>query len=123
MRNMRTYGLCVLVVLALVVTAVQAQVTVLYNFGSKTGDPLQPSYSGIVAQGRDGNLYTTSVGGGTGTGGTVFKITPSGALKVIYNFDSTHGASPYGGLTLGSDGKLYGTTATAVRAPAARYSR
>ena len=113
MRNMRTYGLCVLVLLALVVTAVQAQVTVLYNFGSKTGDPLQPSYSGIVAQGRDGNLYTTSVGGGTGTGGTVFKITPSGALKVIYNFDSTHGASPYGGLTLGSDGKLYGTTATA----------
>jgi uncharacterized repeat protein (TIGR03803 family) len=113
MRNMRTYGLCTFVVLVLAATVAQAQVTVLYNFGSKSGDPLQPANSGIVAQGRDGSLYSTSVGGGTGTGGTVFKITPGGTLKVLYNFDSVHGATGYGGLTLGSDGKFYGTATTA----------
>lgn len=90
-----------------------AQIVVLHNFGSAVGDPSSPSLSGIIAQGRDGNLYSTSPSGGTGTGGTVFKITPSGALNVLYNFDSTHGATPYGGLTLASDGNFYGTTATA----------
>jgi uncharacterized repeat protein (TIGR03803 family) len=116
MKRSQNLGLVVIAALTLVVTkagAAHAQaVSVLYNFGSQSGDPLQPSYSGIVAQGRDGNLYTTSVSGGNGTGGTVFKITPSGALKVLFNFDSTHGASPYGGLTLGSDGKFYGTATT-----------
>src|SRR5882672_528864 len=113
MRNMRIHGLCALVALVLAVTAAHAQISVLYNFGSKSGDPLQPANSGIVAQGRDGNLYTTSVSGGTGPGsGTVFKITPGGTLKVLFNFDNLHGSTPYGGLTLGSDGKLYGTTDT-----------
>lgn len=113
MRNMRIHGLHAVVTLVLVVTAAPAQISVLYNFGSKAGDPLQPSYSGIVAQGRDGNLYSTSVSGGTGTGGTVFRIAPNGRLKVLYSFDSTHGATPYGGLTLGSDGRFYGTATTA----------
>ena len=44
------------------------------------------------------------------TNGTVYKITPAGALTVLYNFDVTHGALPYGGLTLGTDGNFYGTT-------------
>ena len=53
MRNIRIHGFCALVALLLSATAAHSQVTVLYNFGSKSGDPLQPSYSGIVAQGRD----------------------------------------------------------------------
>jgi uncharacterized repeat protein (TIGR03803 family) len=81
----------------------------LYNFASNAGDPFQPSYSGIVAQGRDGSLYSTSPYGGSGNG-TVFKITPAGTLTVMYNFDGTHGALPFGGLTLGTDGNFYGTT-------------
>ncbi len=44
--------------------------------------------------------------------GTVFKITAQGALTVLYNFDGPHGKFPYGGLTLGTDGNLYGTTST-----------
>jgi len=113
MRNIKIHGLCAFIALVLVATAVHGQVTVLYNFGSKSGDPLQPANSGIVAQGRDGNLYSTSVGGGTGSGGTVFRMTPSGSLKVLFNLDSVHGATGYGGLTLGSDGKFYGTATTA----------
>ena len=82
----------------------------LYNFGDASGDPLNPQYSGIIAQGRDGKLYsTTPAGGGAGLG-TVFNITAQGAMSVLYNFDGTHGKFPYGGLTLGTDGNFYGTT-------------
>jgi uncharacterized repeat protein (TIGR03803 family) len=42
--------------------------------------------------------------------GIVFKITPSGTFNIIYNFDTVHGSTPVGGLTLGVDGDLYGTT-------------
>lgn len=64
--------------------------------------------------GNDGNFYgTTAYGGGNGEG-SVFKITPSGALTTIYNFCAqvacTDGATPRDGLTLGSDGNFYSTT-------------
>ena len=61
-------------------------------------------------QGTDGNFYGTAEGGGSNGVGVVFKITPSGKLTVLYNFDYTHGSIPYGGLTLGTDGNFYGTT-------------
>ncbi len=71
---------------------------------------MQPTYSGIVAQGRDGNLYSTAAGGENGAG-AVFQITPAGTEKVLYSFDgATHGSLPYGGVTLGTDGNFYGTT-------------
>jgi uncharacterized repeat protein (TIGR03803 family) len=82
----------------------------LYNFGDASGDPINPQHSGIIAQGRDGNLYsTTPASGGAGLG-TVFNITAQGAMSVLYNFDATHGKFHYGGLTLGTDGNFYGTT-------------
>ncbi len=70
-----------------------------------------PQYPGILAQGRDGNLYGTApVGGTTGHGG-VFQISPGGAYSEIYNFSGgVLGANPYSGLTLGTDGNFYGTT-------------
>src|ERR1700674_228834 len=48
-----------------------------------------PQYEGILAQGRDGNLYGTAPSGGTLGFGGVFKITPTGSYSVIYNFDGT----------------------------------
>jgi uncharacterized repeat protein (TIGR03803 family) len=90
-------------------TSSHAQFSVLHNFGTKSGDGTNPSYSGIVAQGRDGNMYSTTGNGGTNNLGTVFKVTPAGKLTVIYSFDGTHGSEPYGGLTLGTDGNFYGT--------------
>src|SRR5207244_2041144 len=59
-----------------------------------------------IAQGRDGNLYSTTEFGGTGPGGgTVFSVTPSGTVTVVNNV----GYTPRCGVTLGTDGNFYGT--------------
>jgi uncharacterized repeat protein (TIGR03803 family) len=77
------------------------------------------AYSGIaapqvMAQGRDGDLYSTISNDGTKNVGTVYKITTAGALTTVYNFCSltscTDGSYPQGGVTLGFDGNFYGTT-------------
>jgi uncharacterized repeat protein (TIGR03803 family) len=72
-------------------------------------DGCGPNFSGIVAQGTDGNLYGTLPEGGAGCG-SVFRITPSAALNDVYNFSGGDGCNPFGGLTLGTDGDFYGTT-------------
>jgi len=82
---------------------------VLYNFGSTATDPQGPESTSAIAQGRDGNLYSTTPYGGLNAWGTVFRITPAGIPFVLYNFDAKHGR-PFSGLTLGTDGNFYGTT-------------
>ncbi len=109
MKKFKFRGLVVIFALSLVAAAHAQTYTDLHNFGSASGDPLSPQYSGIVAQGVDGNLYSTTPAGGSGGLGTVFKITAQGAVSVLYSFDGTHGKSPYSGLTLGTDGNFYGT--------------
>ncbi|HEY6292878.1 MAG TPA: choice-of-anchor tandem repeat GloVer-containing protein [Terriglobia bacterium] len=67
-----------------------------------------------LVQGTDGNLYGTAYAGGLYDNGTVFKITPQGALTTIYNFcaqtNCPDGNEPDAALTLGTDGNFYGTT-------------
>ena len=62
---------------------------------------------------NSGNFYGTTVGVQRNCAkigcGTVFKITPRGALTTLHTFHSTDGADPYS-LALGIDGNLYGTT-------------
>ena len=69
-----------------------------------------PQYPAMMAQGRDGNLYGTTPTGGLNNVGIVFKVTPAGNQSILYQFDTTHGSSPNGGLVLGVDGNFYGTT-------------
>ena len=62
-----------------------------------------------------GNLYgTTSEGGSSSTpqfSGTVYKIAKgSSTITDIASFDGTYGYGPVGGITLDSQGNLYGTT-------------
>jgi uncharacterized repeat protein (TIGR03803 family) len=83
--------------------------TVLYSFtgGNDGGFPLTS-----LVQGGDGNFYGTTSQGGAGAGnGTVFQITPNGALATLYSFNGdTDGDSP-SGLLAGTDGNFYATTA------------
>jgi uncharacterized repeat protein (TIGR03803 family) len=94
-------------------------------FGSKFSSSTQPfstlvnfdGSNGIfphlaaLAQGLDGNLYGTADHTNTNPG-TVFQMTPTGALTTIYEFNpsGTHGVNPSGGLVLGTDGNFYGIT-------------
>lgn len=74
-------------------------------------DGSQPD--GLV-EGLDGNFYGVASGAGVHGGGVFFKVTRYGGLTVLYNFCSLTGcADGIGptGLTLGSDGNFYGTTA------------
>ncbi|HEV2176684.1 MAG TPA: choice-of-anchor tandem repeat GloVer-containing protein [Terriglobia bacterium] len=75
-----------------------------------------------LIQATDGNLYGTTTSGGAnvscffGAGcGTVFKITPGGALTTLYSFcaqaNCTDGEGPRGPLQEGTDGNFYGVTA------------
>jgi uncharacterized repeat protein (TIGR03803 family) len=67
--------------------------------------------SSPITQASDGNFYGATDSGGTGGCGAIFRMSTSGAVKVIYNFDGTHGcASPFiQPLVQGPDGFLYGT--------------
>jgi uncharacterized repeat protein (TIGR03803 family) len=84
--------------------------TTLHSFYPHTGsnDGRSP-WAGLV-QGRDGDLYGTTVNGGTGDDGTVFKITLGGKLTTLHSFNFTDGYGPYGGVIQASDGNFYGTT-------------
>src|ERR1035438_7907253 len=70
-------------------------------------------FAGLV-QAANGDLYGTTYLGGTGNGGTIFKIAPGGTLTTLYSFCSqtncTDGANPYAGLVQATNGDLYGTT-------------
>ena len=105
------YARWVLVVLVLIAPAALAQTyTKLRDLGTQSGDPLNPAWVGIFAQGRDGNLYSTTQGGGANALGAVFRLTPSGTMTRLYSFaNGNDGAFPNSGLTLGTDGSLYGT--------------
>lgn len=91
-----------------------AALTTLYNFCSKA-DCTDGSLANGLIQGFDGNIYGTTLEGGTHClgCGTVFKLTPSGKLSTLHSFCSaagcTDGQNPTG-LIQGTDGQLYGTT-------------
>src|SRR5207237_8260957 len=56
--------------------------------------------------------YGTTTQGGVSGFGTIFKVTPAGALTTLLNFEESNGAFPAAVLIPGSDGNLYGTTVT-----------
>jgi len=97
-----------LAILAAATIAHAQTFSVLYNFGANAGDPTNPSFSGIIAQGRDGNLYSTAPAGGANSYGAMFKITPGGKQSVSHSFGV--GSTTYSGLTLGTDGNYYGAS-------------
>lgn len=101
----------------------------LYDFQGKAdgGNPV----AGLTVD-SEGNLYGTTEAGGRGTCkgnflsgcGVVFKLSTTGELTAIYQFQGgTDGADPRGGVIRDARGNLYGTTfagggATCAFAPA-----
>jgi len=94
--------------------------TVMYSFGTVANDGQNPE-AGLVFD-NSGNLYGTTVHGGSSTGcgnsgcGTVFELSHNGTETVLYSFcaqsNCTDGANPYAGLVFDSSfSNLYGTTA------------
>ena len=93
--------------------------TVLHSF-TGGNDGARPAAR--VVFGRDGALYGTTMNGGSGGGGTVFRMTPPPTLcktafcpwveVVLYSFaGNADGANPgYGDLAFDDAGNIYGTT-------------
>jgi uncharacterized repeat protein (TIGR03803 family) len=99
--------------------------TTLYNFcvQPNCADGRFPSE---LIQATDGNFYGTTSNGGVGSNltlcgkfgcGTIFELTPSGALTTLYSFctqaNCSDGANPGAGLVQATDGNFYGTAADA----------
>ncbi|HEX3653706.1 MAG TPA: choice-of-anchor tandem repeat GloVer-containing protein [Rhizomicrobium sp.] len=88
--------------------------SVIYNFGSQSGDGIYPQAGPIID--GSGNLYGTTYFGGTDGLGTVFKLSPGTPWTetVLYNFCSenacTDGANPNAPVIMDAGGNLYGTT-------------
>src|SRR5215472_5217812 len=107
-KSSRTLAVLMLAMLLLAGIAIpgiaRAQtLTVLYNFGGVSGDPMN-FYLGALTQGRDGNIYGTSQGGGNFGSGAIYKMTPAGILTLPYSF---HPPNPEGGVVLSAGGSYY----------------
>jgi uncharacterized repeat protein (TIGR03803 family) len=85
--------------------------TTLHTFaGGSDGDY---PYAALI-QAINGDLYGTTLYGGANDSGTIFKITPSGTLSIVYSFCAQSGCpdgrGPGTGLIQATNGDLYGTT-------------
>ncbi len=83
---------------------------VIYNFSNDQNG--NTPWTGLVMDAQ-GNLYGTTYAGGSGGGGTVFELSPSGGqwhFTLIYSFTG-NGGPLWGNLTLDASGNLYGATA------------
>jgi len=86
---------------------------VLYNFkGGSTGS----GPGGGLVMDKSGNLYGTTIYGGAGGSGVVYKLAPETKGKwrytLLHTFTGADGAQPDANLILDGKGNLYGTTAT-----------
>ena len=83
--------------------------SVLYNFSG--GDGKQPA-SGLIMD-QAGNLYGTTVEGGSGGNGVLYELSPTQygwQETVLHAFLQTDGSLPYAGLVMDQAGNLYGAT-------------
>jgi len=85
---------------------------ILHNFGSQPYDGQAP-YTKLVFDSM-GNLFGTTMGGGTDSFGTAFELIPQtdGRWKetVLLDFVGSNGATPESALVFDSAGDLYGAT-------------
>jgi uncharacterized repeat protein (TIGR03803 family) len=86
--------------------------SVIHSFSGQPGDGQTPYYDVGVVLDTKGNIYGTTLYGGSNNAGTVFELKPSGSTYkeiVLHSFGSGDGYYPYAGVIF-VNGKLYGTT-------------
>jgi uncharacterized repeat protein (TIGR03803 family) len=116
MKNRGTVLLMIVVALFTVVAATAQTYTPLYTYPNTSSDDSGITWPSLLSQGQDGDLYSTIQTNGTYQYGSVYKMTTSGQYDLLYNFCAEAapcaltGAYPTGGVTLGFDGNLWGTT-------------
>src|SRR4029077_4514740 len=92
--------------------------TVLYSFlgpanngGTSSGPPGDGAWPmGTLIQDGSGNLYGTTFNGGANSGGTVFKLSPTGIETILLSPggpSSIDGRSPRSGVIMDPAGNLY----------------
>jgi len=90
--------------------------TTLVQFTGIEGENLGSAGTAAMVQDSDGNFYGTTPSGGIDDDGTVFKMTPGGALTTLFDFGESQadeaGRNPRAALMQGGDGNFYGTTAS-----------
>lgn len=98
---------CVVAMLGAQVARAQTY-TVLHSFSS-TPDGNGP-YAGVIED-ASGNLYGTTIYGGTYGGGAVFQLSPAGQETILYSFTGGgDGGYPFAGVVEDAKGNFYGTT-------------
>ena len=93
-----------------------AKAEVLHHFSGLNGDGSDPR--GQLIEGQDGFLYGATCAGGRAGMGTLYRIRTNGNDFLVFHHFIHHltaladeGRNPAGGIIMGRDGALYGTTA------------
>jgi uncharacterized repeat protein (TIGR03803 family) len=92
-----------------------ATLTTLEAFTGTGTDGASPGYGSLLMD-ANGNLFGTTLSGGTSGGGTVFELVNTGSgynFQTLASFDANSmvsGNSPFAGLTMDSSGNLFGVT-------------
>jgi len=106
-KSTRATLIAFLMMSALFVVPTHSQtITPLYSFSNQTnsGSPQEVA----LVQGRDGELYGTSLGNDNDFSGSIFKVSVSRVFKELYSFSTSNACCPGEGMTLASDGNFYG---------------
>jgi uncharacterized repeat protein (TIGR03803 family) len=93
--------------------------TKFHDFGSGGDDGVGPGAPVFAAS--DGNLYGSTLYGGSAGFGTLFRIDPADALTTVHSFTGLDGREPNSQLMEAQDGSLYGPATYSTHYPGFVY--